>query len=72
MIHGLDTGFHLAAELAERPDHIATRGTLAKLMVAGDVVAIAPFPSALSRSSCGMSFNGFRLARGRSRCRHAA
>jgi predicted nucleic acid-binding protein len=42
MIHGLDTGFLLAAELAEHSDHVATRGALTKLIAAGDVIAIAP------------------------------
>jgi predicted nucleic acid-binding protein len=42
MIHGLDTGFLVAAEVLEHADHIAARGTLAKLTGAGDLVAIAP------------------------------
>jgi predicted nucleic acid-binding protein len=42
MIHGLDTGFLLAAELAEHAHHVAARGALAKLSAAGDVIAIAP------------------------------
>src|SRR5258708_3284604 len=42
MIHGLDTGFLLAAELSEHSDHVAARGALAKFIAAGDVIAIAP------------------------------
>lgn len=42
MIHGLDTGFLVAAEMSEHPEHAATRDTLARLIGAGDVVGIAP------------------------------
>ncbi len=42
MIHGLDTGFLVAAELSEHLDHIAARNTLAVLIASGDVIAIAP------------------------------
>ena len=42
MIHGLDTGFLVAAELAEHADNAAARGTLAKFIAAGDYIAIAP------------------------------
>ena len=42
MIHGLDTGFLVAAALAEHADYVAARGTLAKLISAGDFIAIAP------------------------------
>jgi predicted nucleic acid-binding protein len=42
MIHGLDTGFIVAAELVEHGDHVATRDTLAQLVSAGDSIAIAP------------------------------
>ncbi len=42
MIHGLDTGFLVAAELAEHADYAAARATLARLIGAGDFVAIAP------------------------------
>ena len=42
MIHGLDTGFLVAAELAEHADNAAARATLAKLVAAGDFIAIAP------------------------------
>jgi predicted nucleic acid-binding protein len=42
MIHGLDTGFLVAAELAEHADHVAARATLANLIAAGDLIAIAP------------------------------
>jgi predicted nucleic acid-binding protein len=42
MIHGLDTGFFVAAEVAEHKEHTAARNTLARLLSAGDRVAIAP------------------------------
>lgn len=42
MIHGLDTGFLVAAEVTEHAEHSAARQTLATLVGAGDRVAIAP------------------------------
>jgi predicted nucleic acid-binding protein len=42
MVHGLDTGFLVAAEVVEHADHTAARHTLARLVAAGDRVAIAP------------------------------
>ncbi len=42
MIHGLDTGFLVAAEVTEHAEHIAARDTLARLISAGDLIAIAP------------------------------
>ncbi len=42
MVHGLDTGFLVAAEVAEHDDHFAARQTLARLVAAGDRIAIAP------------------------------
>jgi predicted nucleic acid-binding protein len=42
MIHGLDTGFLVAAEVREHADHVAARGTLARLLSAGDLIAMAP------------------------------
>lgn len=42
MIHGLDTGFLVAAEVTEHVDHLAARATLARLLSAGDRIAIAP------------------------------
>ena len=42
MIHGLDTGFLVAAEVREHAEHAAARDTLAQLLSAGDLVAIAP------------------------------
>jgi predicted nucleic acid-binding protein len=42
MIHGLDTGFLVAAEVLEHTEHVAARGTLARLLAAGDLIAIAP------------------------------
>ena len=42
MIHGLDTGFLVAAEVREHADHAAARDTLARLLSAGDLIAIAP------------------------------
>src|SRR4051812_23757908 len=42
MIHGLDTGFLVAAEVLEHAEHTAARDTLARLLAAGDLIAIAP------------------------------
>ena len=42
MIHGLDTSFLVASELAEHSDHAATRTALGHLMATGDRLAIAP------------------------------
>jgi len=42
MIHGMDTGFLVSAELVEHPDHIAARATLSRLLGNGDRVALAP------------------------------
>jgi predicted nucleic acid-binding protein len=42
MIHGLDTGFLVAAEVAEHADHSNARGVLNDLVAAGDRIAIAP------------------------------
>jgi len=42
VIHGLDTGFLVAAEVTEHAEHIAARDTLARLISAGDLIAIAP------------------------------
>ena len=42
MIHGLDTGFLVAAEVAEHADHGAARQALSTLVAAGDRIAIAP------------------------------
>jgi hypothetical protein len=42
MIHGLDTGFLVAAKVLEHADHVAARDTLARLLAAGDFTAIAP------------------------------
>lgn len=42
MIHGLDTGFLVAAEVKEHTDHAAARDTLSRLLAAGDLIAIAP------------------------------
>jgi len=42
MVHGLDTGFLVAADVAEHADHAAARQTLARLVAAGDRIAIAP------------------------------
>jgi len=42
MIHGLDTGFWVAAEVVEHADHQAARDTLARLVAAGDQIAITP------------------------------
>lgn len=42
MIHGLDTGFLVAAEISEHPGHADARATFARLLTAGDVIALAP------------------------------
>ncbi|MBO0725307.1 MAG: hypothetical protein J2P52_06885 [Blastocatellia bacterium] len=42
MIHGLDTGFLVAAEVMEHTDHLAARDTLSRLVSRGDLIAIAP------------------------------
>jgi predicted nucleic acid-binding protein len=42
MIHGLDTGFLVAAEVIEHVEHAGARRTLAELVSAGDALAIAP------------------------------
>jgi toxin-antitoxin system PIN domain toxin len=42
VIHGLDTGFLVAAAVTEHPDHDNARNTLTRLLAAGDFIAIAP------------------------------
>lgn len=42
MIHGLDTGFLVAAEVREHADHAGARFTLARMLSAGEVIVIAP------------------------------
>jgi predicted nucleic acid-binding protein len=42
MIHGLDTGFLVAAEVREHAAHGDARATLAQVLSAGDVIAVAP------------------------------
>src|SRR6266436_4384403 len=42
MIHGLDTGFLVAAEVTEHVEHTGARATLARLLAGGDLIAIAP------------------------------
>jgi predicted nucleic acid-binding protein len=42
MIHGMDTGFLVSAEVVEHPDHVAARAILSRLLDAGDRVALAP------------------------------
>ena len=42
MIHGLDTGFLVAAEVREHAAHADARATLAQVLSAGDVIAVAP------------------------------
>ena len=42
MMHGLDTGFLVAAEVSAHTEHTAARDTLARLLSAGGFVAIAP------------------------------
>jgi len=42
MIHELDTGFLVAAEVLEQAEHVVARQTLTRLIAAGDLIAIAP------------------------------
>jgi predicted nucleic acid-binding protein len=42
MIHGLDTGFLVAAEVAEHPRHPGARKALSQFVAAGDRFALAP------------------------------
>ncbi len=42
MIHGLDTGFLVAAEVVEHPESAAAREVLARLLLAGELTATAP------------------------------
>jgi predicted nucleic acid-binding protein len=42
MIHGLDTGFLVAAGVVDHAEHTAARETLARLLAAGDIIRIAP------------------------------
>ncbi len=42
MIHGLDTSFFVAVELASHPKHQASRALLARISGPGDNVALAP------------------------------
>ncbi len=42
MIHGLDTGFLVAAEVAEHVERASARATLNRLVTGGDRIAIAP------------------------------
>ena len=42
MIHGLDTGFLVASEVVEHPDHLLARAKLGELIARGDTLAIAP------------------------------
>lgn len=42
MIHGLDTGFLVAIEVAEHPSNKTARAKMSALLSAGDTLAIAP------------------------------
>lgn len=42
MTHGIDTGFLVAAEIVGHADHAAARALLARLLGAGDRLALAP------------------------------
>ncbi len=42
MIHGIDTGFLVAAETLEHGDHHAARDLAARLLASGDRMALAP------------------------------
>ena len=42
MIHGIDTGFLVAAEVAEHGEHLAARQMLLQLVTAGNRIGMAP------------------------------
>lgn len=42
MIHGVDTGFLVAAEVVEHACHADARAILTRIVIAGDTLAIAP------------------------------
>lgn len=42
MIHGMDTGFLVAAENAEHSQHKLATNAIARLVAAGDSIGIAP------------------------------
>lgn len=42
MIHGVDTGFLVAAEVREHADHADAQSTFARILAVGDRIAIAP------------------------------
>jgi predicted nucleic acid-binding protein len=42
MIHGMDTSFLVVMEMRAHPEHALARATLARLLAAGDLLAIAP------------------------------
>ena len=42
MIHGVDTGFLVAAEVVEHPCHVDARAILGNLVATGDSLAITP------------------------------
>jgi predicted nucleic acid-binding protein len=42
MIHGVDTGFHVAAEVVEHASHVDVRAVFSQFVAAGDRFAIAP------------------------------
>ncbi len=42
MMHGLDTGFLVAAAVLEHADHVAARDSLVRLIAAGDLIAMTP------------------------------
>lgn len=42
MIHGIDTGFLIAAELIEHSAHQDARNIVARILSSGDQIAIAP------------------------------
>jgi predicted nucleic acid-binding protein len=42
MIHGLDTSFLVALELADHPNHAAAQQQLARLLADSDEIALAP------------------------------
>ncbi len=42
MIHGLDTGYLIAVEMLEHPEHLAARATITSLIAKSDSIALAP------------------------------
>ncbi|HPM82775.1 MAG TPA: hypothetical protein PLF81_18860 [Candidatus Anammoximicrobium sp.] len=53
MIHGIDTGFLVAAEMVEHPEHAAARATLARLISASDFALFGEFACITPKTPAG-------------------